>query len=588
MKPKNKHTTIGLIVDDIFSDFAKEVIHSTMNALPNTRDYRLVVIAGKYVDERAYEAFDYSYKKTYNSVYKLGDICDIDGLIISLGSIDPSEPGFFFKKYNADFENIPKVIIAGEVEGYLTVNYDNSTGIREAIDYLVNVNGFSKICMLGGRDDNGDAMKRKKIYLDCLKEHFIDFKDEWYIPTGMDPNCVEQASRLLDNNPDVQAIFCVNDAVAIGLYEAMSQRSLVPGKDIMVFGFDNTVQAGNMKPSLASIGADNVTLGRKAVELLLKIFNGEEVHSELLPVKVYGRESFDCSKNDFAPLHLFHADDAFLYKLFDDCFYRYKNELIDPKDVDLKRLFYEFAFRMLRAMRMKYMSLEEFQEVERLIDIFFENGAMDYTDTSKLINTINRLQRRLNIMQKSAAASYMNNRLFTHIKDSALRAVSAKRDEENSINQLNLALLLKFQIDGATNARFKGDLINRIIRNFDKLGLHNAAFYMYDKPVDFSFTNPPDPSTFPTTIDLICLTKNGTFHLIPEERRATPVNKMFARDELSAKKNSFLLFPVFYESFIFGLLISEIDKSIYDRGEFIAGQLGRSLNDARLSGDLTS
>ena len=61
----DRKTTIGVLVDDIFSDFAKEVIHSTINGIPDNRDIEVVVFAGKYINEKPPLVFDYQYKKIY-------------------------------------------------------------------------------------------------------------------------------------------------------------------------------------------------------------------------------------------------------------------------------------------------------------------------------------------------------------------------------------------------------------------------------------------------------------------------------------------------------------------------------------------
>ena len=47
-------------------------------------------------------------------------------------------------------------------------------------------------------------------------------------------------ARLLDDNPDLEAVFCVNDETAAGFYEELKARGLMPGRDISVFGYDDT------------------------------------------------------------------------------------------------------------------------------------------------------------------------------------------------------------------------------------------------------------------------------------------------------------------------------------------------------------
>ena len=577
----NKKTTIGILVDDIFSDFAKDIIHSSINAIPDNRDIRIVVFAGKYINENMPQAFDYPYKKMYNTIYKLAEICEIDGLIISLGSIDPHEENLFLKKYHTTFENIPKVIVAAEIDNYITVNYDNAMGIKEAMDCLINIHNMTNICMLGGRPDNGDAMKRKKIFKSCLAEHGIEYRESQYIDTDMSINCFDEADELLEKNPDCQAVFCVNDAVARGLYQAMEERGKIPGKDILVFGFDNTLMAGEMMPSLSSIGASQDILGRKALELILDLLDGKEVTSALLPTSLYGRESFGYEMYDYSTLEMSNIDSAFIYKMFDDCFYRYKNEKIRKKDINLKRLFFEIASKMLVAMKRKYMSLDEFNELKRLIEIFFENGIMEYTDTTKLIKSIDRFQSSMNVMVKSPSANVMNNRLFSYMKDLALRYVSTQLHKELTRSNKTRDYLVQFMISGIDFTGKEEDNIPRILRSFDKLGLKNAAFYMYETPV-FLGGRMPKESDFPTSIDLRCSIKNGELYILPKERRATPVKYMFLRDELSWDCNGYVIFPVFHGNYIYGSLVCEATADIYDRGEFIAGQIGKTIFAALL------
>lgn len=89
----------------------------------------------------------------------------------------------------------------------------------------------------------------------------------------------------------MQAVFCVNDDVAITLYEEMKKRSLVPGKDIYVFGYDNSVQVSKVNPTLSSVWTDTNRLGEEALSLLVRMMKGEKAESIVLPGKFVLRES---------------------------------------------------------------------------------------------------------------------------------------------------------------------------------------------------------------------------------------------------------------------------------------------------------
>ena len=70
--PKNiKKLTIGLIVEDVFTEFAKDVIQNVVNSIPPNRNIEIVVIAGKFVDYDGPEDSQKRYKSVYNSIYRL-------------------------------------------------------------------------------------------------------------------------------------------------------------------------------------------------------------------------------------------------------------------------------------------------------------------------------------------------------------------------------------------------------------------------------------------------------------------------------------------------------------------------------------
>ena len=72
------------------------------------------------------------------------------------------------------------------------------------------------------------------------------------------------------------------------------------------------------------IGSDGVSLGQKALELLLAQLDGETVESALVPTKLYGRMSLDYEAYDYRSIDLMNVGEAFIDRMFDECFYRYK------------------------------------------------------------------------------------------------------------------------------------------------------------------------------------------------------------------------------------------------------------------------
>ena len=50
MKNENSKLTIGLIIENVYTEFAKDVVQSIVGSVPKNRDIEIVVVAGKYVD----------------------------------------------------------------------------------------------------------------------------------------------------------------------------------------------------------------------------------------------------------------------------------------------------------------------------------------------------------------------------------------------------------------------------------------------------------------------------------------------------------------------------------------------------------
>ena len=567
---KKNEKIICMMLEDVSSDFSRELVKSLANAIPSNRKIRLIVLPGKHDDGKDEENL-HRHKTVVNKIFSLSERCDIDGFVIHLGSVnerDKNTPGLY-ESFMSKIKKVPVVLVASDLKNVITVNYDNESGIREAIEYIANAQGLTKICMLGGRDDNKDARARKQIFIKCLKDYRLQYSEDQFEPSDMTENSEEAAERLLDRNPDVQAIFCVNDSSAKGLYKVLKARDKKIGSDVMVFGFDNTRMSSNLDPPLSSVGADKISLGRRALELLLEMMEGNEVSSDTVPTRLFGRASMPYEMYDYNTIELTKAETSFIYRMFNDCFHRYRLESIDTENVDLKRLFFEFMSPMLISCKHRYMSLETYDELCRMIDKFFDKGAMQYTDSNKLIASIGRVQIGINNASHSQSASTLINRLFSRMKDRAI-VTQAKalisREREHTYSRIKLQEFIVSAVGGNGS--------DSIFRSFDKLGLPNAAVYIFDKPLDLGGENNP---TFPEYIYLKCIMRSGDLYMLSEDRQKCRTADIFLRNELSVKSNGYITFPILCGSRAYGLLMCEISDEICENGEFIALELGMSL-----------
>lgn len=76
------------------------------------------------------------------------------------------------------------------------------------------------------------------------------------------------AARVLDTG--ATAVFCHNDRVAMGLYDALRERGLRVPRDLSVVGFDNQeVIAEHLRPPLSTVALPHYEMGAAGVRVLL-------------------------------------------------------------------------------------------------------------------------------------------------------------------------------------------------------------------------------------------------------------------------------------------------------------------------------
>ena len=566
MKDSSKIKTIGLVLEDAFTDFAYDIIHSVSLVVKDRKDLRLVVIPGRQDDSRDPYDLMHQYKIRYNLIYMMNEQFHFDGLLLTFPNLTRMQKDIY--------RDVPKVYLATQLKDEVSVNYDDEMGIREAIDYLVKIKGVTKLCMLGGRDDNTDAQKRKDIFRRCLEDNGLAYTEDQYIKADMSTRTQEPARILLERNPDTQAVFCVNDASAAGLYDVLREKGLEPGKDLFVFGFDNGPLAADLTPPLASIGADGMTLGQKALEMLLDQMEGKEVGSQKIPTRLFGRESMMYDIYEFTARELLSADSSFIEHFFNNCFYRYRNEIISQGTINLKRLFFEILSRMLKSMRSRIMSAEEFQEISRMIDILFRNGIMLYTDPNRFVYDFSRLQGTMNESLKASFVSTMNNRLFTQMKDRAIQFQGLRQRIVIGNYNTGRNRILDF-MTWATNYGKPGEeALEYMIRQLDKIGLQNAAMFLYREPIVCS---DGEAIQLPETMQLRCVLRNGELYTVPAHRKECPVSEIYCREELPAEKLWYVSYPLFYGKYLFGMLVCGADERLFEIGEFMTSQLNRAI-----------
>jgi DNA-binding LacI/PurR family transcriptional regulator len=113
--------------------------------------------------------------------------------------------------------------------------------------------------------ENGIEINRKIITLEDQNQNQPQFESVGYAAM----------KRFLTSGQLVDAVFCFNDKVAQGAYQAIAEAGLRVSDDIGVVGYDNSDICEKLTPVLTSVAYKNLEIGTKAAEVLYKQMSGE-------------------------------------------------------------------------------------------------------------------------------------------------------------------------------------------------------------------------------------------------------------------------------------------------------------------------
>jgi len=169
------------------------------------------------------------------------------------------------------------------------VDADNRGGARQAVEYLISL-GRQRIATITGQQDMHVGVNRYLGYREALA--LAGLGDERVVHGDFgEASGVEGMTRLLDEHPDLDAVFVASDSMAAGALKVLRERGRdVPG-DIAVVGFNDVVTAQHTQPALTTVRQPIEALGREMTRMLVRLINGEQPTSLILPTELVIRDS---------------------------------------------------------------------------------------------------------------------------------------------------------------------------------------------------------------------------------------------------------------------------------------------------------
>ena len=270
---RKRTNTIGLIVPEITSYFFSSVISGIQDLL-NPMGVNMII--GQ--SNESYEE-EKSIIQTFTSIR-------VDGFLIS----PSSETKQFDHLRLLTENNIPLVIFDRDCEELDVdkVFVDEYKGAFQAVEYLINT-GCRRIAHISGPLSLSTARHRLNAYKEALTLHGLPVNEEYIVESsGFAPeHGIDPTKKLLALAQPPDAIFTINDGVAIGAMYVITEAGIVIPDEISVIGFDDDPHSCYFQPSLSTVWQPTYELGMLSARILMKRINSNNDISKIRIEKLF-------------------------------------------------------------------------------------------------------------------------------------------------------------------------------------------------------------------------------------------------------------------------------------------------------------
>ena len=220
-------------------------------------------------DDDAYNSGEYN-------IFQLPDLKEFDGIVLDFNNITRVT----VKERIIEMvrqSQVPAVVIGNRVEGFYSVEINNSEAMQAMVKHLHLHHDCKKYWFIMGPEDNYEIKQRVSGILEYLKENKIDNESCAFYYGNFECSCGEDGfSSLYERFGELpDAVVCANDNIAVGVLNRAQQSGWDAPKDFLITGFDDLDKSRYFKPRISTMSYVREELGVACIDLFCRIWNGE-------------------------------------------------------------------------------------------------------------------------------------------------------------------------------------------------------------------------------------------------------------------------------------------------------------------------
>lgn len=468
--------TIGFMIHQIDNEYTAELLKGLIPAA-NELGINLVILPGQALNGEYYDAVYAAYEYQNNVIYEYCSKDNLDGLIISAGTLNSFVSEKTFKSFVDRYRDIPIITLESKVGDYPCIRYDGS-GMYEAVTHLIQVHKLKRIGFVSGPKGNADADSRLSAYLQALEDNGIAPDDSIIAYGNFSEYSMDAVKKILDSeNGMPEAICFANDTMCIGGYKVLAEKGLVPGKDILITGYDDSETASALVPSLTTVRSSAANLGYSALKMLCGMINGTCGFSDTVPEsRLIIRGSCGCEYGSTAEV----TDAAELRKYVFDTVRKRANEVSGTENIKLLDGICCFAAEIAEVCM--DFSEEAAAELNVRLSQLLEKGCMNIIGYVNLISIIDCIEAAVKSKCRQGSEAQVQEfirRIERQIYSYDLHSrIAYDSDLNNTIFMLNnIAKDMTLYADDET------DCFYSIFHKLSLMGIKSSRILFYDEPI---------------------------------------------------------------------------------------------------------
>ncbi len=207
------------------------------------------------------------------NIYELINFDLLDGVIVDGTTLTEGNETIYIKRIQEQLESRctkPVIALNIPIGSYEVLHNNDSNIFKDIVEHVVDVHQVTDIYFLTGTKEHPIAEERLRVCIESMQERGlavcadqIFYGDFWYTSGA------ELAERMISGEVRMpKAVICASDYMALGLMNRLTEKGVRIPEDIIVTGFEASLEAALHDIPLTSFESDMTKAAADVVDLL--------------------------------------------------------------------------------------------------------------------------------------------------------------------------------------------------------------------------------------------------------------------------------------------------------------------------------